>query len=279
MMLICLGGNAFSLFRMQRLLQRVRAQFSQINNLTAHFIYLTATKRQLTAQEETVLFQLICESKALTEPLMREQSFFIFPRLGTISSWSSKATDIAHNCGLQVIERIERGIAYTLESSATLTPEILEKISQALLDPMTESALFNVVDLQNIFTQASPTPGVSVPLLKQGRDALVQVNQEWGMALTDDEIDYLFHHYSKLNRDPTDTELMMFAQANSEHCRHKIFNASWTIDGQEQTYSLFDMIRYTHAQHPAGTLSAYSDNAAVIEGHPASRYRPDPASG
>src|SRR4029079_14474850 len=199
----------------------------------------------------------------------------IVPRFGTISPWSSKATDIAHVCGLDAVRRIERGIVWTLCAATPLTRAELEILAAPLFDRMTETALFARADAARLFAHEQTRPMRTVSLAG-GRDAPAQANVELGLALSDDEIDYLVTNFAALKRDPTDVELMMFAQANSEHCRHKIFNADWIIDGRKQPKSLFAMIRNTHAKNPAGVLSAYRDNAAVIEGPLGTRYFPNP---
>jgi phosphoribosylformylglycinamidine synthase len=202
----------------------------------------------------------------------------VVPRAGTISPWSSKATDIARVCGLEAIQRIERGIAYRIRSSRSLDSERLSRLAQPLFDRMTEMALLDSRDAAKLFEHHPPKPLLTISLAR-GRVALEEANVELGLALSDDEIDYLLASFEKLGRDPTDVELMMFAQANSEHCRHKIFNAEWIIDGRQQEKSLFAMIRNTHAHNPKGVLSAYRDNAAVIEGSQGTRYFPEPRTG
>jgi phosphoribosylformylglycinamidine synthase len=198
----------------------------------------------------------------------------VVPRTGTISPWSSKATDIAHVCGLTAIRRIERGIAYRLLDTRPLGPERLAAIAPVLFDRMTEMVLFETEHAERLFGHTAPKP-----LGQIDREQLESANRELGLALSADEISYLVSNFERLGRQPTDVELMMFAQANSEHCRHKIFNASWIIDGRKRDESLFAMIRYTHARNPNGVLSAYRDNAAVIEGTRGKRYFPNPHTG
>ena len=198
----------------------------------------------------------------------------VIPRIGTISSWASKATDIAHNCGLDNIKRIERGTVFYVAVDGKLTAEIRETILQSIHDPMTETVRFSFADAAELFITQAPQPLATVPTTRDGKAALEHANAEMGLALSTDEIDYLFDYYEKIKRDPTDVELMMFAQANSEHCRHKIFNASWTVDGAAQDKSLFAMIRNTHAITPQGTIVAYSDNCAVMEGAAIERFFP-----
>jgi phosphoribosylformylglycinamidine synthase len=197
----------------------------------------------------------------------------VTPRLGTISPWSSKATDIARQCGFTSINRIERGTAYSVSARSIDRAAV----SAALHDRMTDSVLDSLDSVTALFRHVSPQPFTSIDILGGGRATLVQANIELGLALSDDEIDYLIDNFTRLQRNPTDVELMMFAQANSEHCRHKIFNASWTIDGVDQSHSLFGMIRESHKAHPEGTVVAYSDNAAVIEGAMVKRFYPDAA--
>jgi phosphoribosylformylglycinamidine synthase len=201
-------------------------------------------------------------------------SFIVSPRVGTISPWSSKATDIVHNCGLTQIKRIERAIAWQVQGALT---DVQMQTLQALVhDRMTESVLANVSDLSALFSHQAAKPFMTVPVLAQGRQALVNANRDMGLALSEDEIDYLLAAFTdQLERDPVDAELMMFAQANSEHCRHKIFNAQWTIDGEKQSHSLFGMIRNTYQQESSRMLSAYSDNAAVMQGCLGERFFPD----
>ena len=204
--------------------------------------------------------------------------FLVVPRPGTISPWSSKASDIAHNCGLDKVQRIERGIAYYVTAEEGLSDLQKQKVSALIHDRMTEAVLNNLETAESLFAESEPAPLTAVDILDGGKEALEQANLSLGLALADDEIDYLVDSYQKLERNPTDVELMMFAQANSEHCRHKIFNATWTIDGQEQDHSLFQMIRNTHAMNGEGVLSAYKDNASVIAGNKAGRFFPNPES-
>ncbi|MCU7955484.1 MAG: phosphoribosylformylglycinamidine synthase [gamma proteobacterium symbiont of Bathyaustriella thionipta] len=203
--------------------------------------------------------------------------FLVVPRIGTISPWASKATDIAHNCGLHDINRIERGVLYTIELPANyqLFDTHRDELSHVLHDRMIETCLFEIEQANALFAQHHPSPFTTVPILEQGRKALVEANVQLGLALAEDEIDYLVTNFTQLGRNPTDVELMMFAQANSEHCRHKIFNADWTIDDKAQEKSLFSMIRNTYHHNSEGILSAYSDNCAVIEGFNVNRFYPN----
>jgi phosphoribosylformylglycinamidine synthase len=208
---------------------------------------------------------------------LHEGVLLVVPRLGTVSPWASKATDIAKACGLDAVERIERGTAYRIEAGGgkSLDTEQQRALRALIHDRMTETVLERLEQADALFHEATPRPLAEVDLLSGGIGALRTANRDMGLALSDDEIDYLHEYFNRIRRNPTDVELMMFAQANSEHCRHKIFNADWIIDGVPQPHSLFRMIRHTHAQHPDGTLVAYSDNAAVIEGAQVARFSPD----
>jgi phosphoribosylformylglycinamidine synthase len=200
----------------------------------------------------------------------------VVPRPGTLSPWSSKATDIALVCGLDWLRRVERGVTFHLDAAEPLAPEAIDRIAALLHDRMTEAVLHEGDDPARLFAHSAPRPLASVP---RSLEALQRANQELGLALSEDEIAYLHASFARLGRDPTDVELMMFAQANSEHCRHKIFNATFTVDGVPQEKSLFAMIRNTHAHAPQGVLSAYQDNAAVIEGWQGRRWFADPDTG
>ncbi len=206
---------------------------------------------------------------------MAQVTLVVAPRLGTISPWSSKATDIAHQCGLVTIERIEHGTALSILGWSGLTKAQRAAVLPWLHDRMTETVFSDPAQGKHLFDHYSPAPMQTIALAAQGRAALVQANAEMGLALSEEEIDYLVAAYQSLGRDPTDVELLMFAQANSEHCRHKIFNAEWVIDGRPRDKSLFALIRDTHAAHPQGTLVAYADNAAVFEGRTVARWYPD----
>ena len=200
----------------------------------------------------------------------RDSTRLVVPRPGTISPWSSKATDIAHNCGLAKVARIEHGTLYRLRLTGSVVEATWGSIHAQLHDPLTEVVLDDNGSAASLFAERLAAPLQVVELLERGRVALVEADQELGLALAVDEVDYLVRSYTQLGRNPSDVELMMFAQANSEHCRHKIFNAAWVIDGEEQQQSLFDMIRCSYAARSDGILSAYSDNAAVVSGYPAS---------
>ena len=263
------GSAAFSASRLARLQQAVGESFSGIG-LTAEHWYFFELDGTLTAQETARLKDLLGIPDSLPVP-PAGKLLLVTPRLGTISPWSSKATDIARNCGFATVKRVERGTAFHVSGTVAGGEPAL---ASRLHDRMTESVLASVEAARALFHHVVPQPLGSVDLLGGGREALVAANRELGLALSDDEIDYLVENFGKLGRNPTDVELMMFAQANSEHCRHKIFNATWTLDGVDQPLSLFGMIRETHKAHPQGTVVAYSDNAAVIEGAEIRRFYP-----
>jgi phosphoribosylformylglycinamidine synthase len=273
------GAPAFSSFRIQKLLERIRRDVTGIVGLSAHFVHFVELEQELNAAQREVLHQLLAPLSA--PPAETLYSFWVVPRLGTISPWSSKATDIAHNCGLSALRRIERGIRFDLQlqERVVLDAAALEKLLALLHDRMTESVLRSAEDAQSMFQQAEPAPFATVDVLQGGREALQRANSALGLALSDDEMDYLVESFTGLGRNPSDVELMMFAQANSEHCRHKIFNANWIIDGVEQDATLFNMIRASHRASPEGILSAYHDNAAVLQGHPARRFLVNPGTG
>ncbi len=255
------GPCALPAFRRAKLLQELRPALPEISGITARYVHYLECRRSLTPRERQRLERLLAYGPC-AEPASGEH-FWVLPRPGTISPWSSKATDILHICGLEVVERIERGIEYCITSTAPLAGRRQRLLP--LYDRMTQ-VLLAEGETADIFRHRPPTPLTTVPLREKGEEALRQANVALGLALSDDEIDYLAKRFGELGRDPTDTELMMFAQANSEHCRHKIFNARWIIDGKPQDASLFQMIRNTAEQSPAGILSAYKDNAAVMEG-------------
>ena len=310
-MLILPGAAALSDFRIEKLQRKLRDIDPTIGQVSAQFVHLVELRKgrhkgfsepsegmDAEASVQGCIHRVFRKALVLASPndgLSRAdrkklerlleygprtapeatsgQLFFVVPRIGTVSPWSSKATDIVHNCGLTMINRVERGIAYRVEM-----PKRGEQkdFSDALHDRMVEQVLFDMNDAADLFSHAEPAPMRSVDLLGGGKQALVTANTDLGLALTEAEIDYLFDSFTALGRNPNDIELMMFAQANSEHCRHKIFNAIWSIDGERQERSLFQMIRNTHEQGGRGVLSAYSDNAAVVEGHTAGRFYPAP---
>ena len=270
------GANALSDFRMAQLLPRLAAISPKIQSISARFVHLVATLKPLQAAHQQTLSALLTYGEPYTGPV-DGPLIVVSPRIGTVSPWASKATDIAHNCGLEV-RRVERLTEYrlTLKSgllgTAPLTAEQLGQVAAVLHDRMTESAMSSRNEAAALFTALDPAPMAHVDVLGGGRAALEEADERWGLALADDEIDYLVTAFKGLQRNPTDVELMMFAQANSEHCRHKIFNAEFTIDGVAQPQSLFGMIRNTEQLSPQYTVVAYSDNASVMEGHAIERF-------
>ena len=278
-MLVLPGPPALSTFRIAKLLERVQALEPAVQGLEARFVHFADLAAPLSGAEQAVLAQLLTYGPSLAAASAATASrILIVPRAGTISPWSSKATDIAQVCGLRPVRRLERGIEYGLSAARPLSRAALTRLAPALCDRMTEMALWETADAARLFEQTPPRPLATVSLAG-GRAALIEADRRLGLALSAEEMDYLLESFARLKRDPTDVELMMFAQANSEHCRHKIFNARWIIDGAARADTLFGMIRYTHERNPAGVLSAYQDNAAVIEGSAGVRFFPDPLSG
>lgn len=273
------GNPALSAFHSGRLLKSLQQQVPGVIGVYADFVHFVQPGTPLTRKELGILQQLLCYGPNREDrQAPAGQLFLVVPRPGTISPWSSKATDIIHNCGLDQVRRLERGIAYHVRIDGEPCAETLARLGNSLHDPMTETVLPALEAAECLFHDAEPRPYTTIPVINEGRTALEQANIELGLALTEDDLDYLVDNFTRLQRNPTDVELMMFAQANSEHCRHRIFNASWNIDGEIQEKSLFDMIRNTREMHPDGVLSAYTDNAAVITGSCAGRFFPDPDS-
>nr|WP_240980524.1 phosphoribosylformylglycinamidine synthase [Ramlibacter agri] len=272
------GGQALSDFRVQQLLPRLQAVHPKITGIQARYVHLVAADHAPSAAERERLAALLTYGEPCAGssqgPLV-----IVTPRFGTVSPWASKATDIAHNCGLAV-RRVERVVEYRLQlasgllGKASLDAAQLGAVAALLHDRMTESVVPGRADAHRLFTELEPQPMEHVDVLGGGRAALEAANSRFGLALADDEIDYLVDAFRKLERNPTDVELMMFAQANSEHCRHKIFNASFTVDGVAQDKSMFGMIRNTHQLNPQHTIVAYADNASVMEGHAVERFLP-----
>ncbi|HET7650804.1 MAG TPA: phosphoribosylformylglycinamidine synthase [Gammaproteobacteria bacterium] len=274
------GGPALSPFRIQKLLSALQEKLPSVTGLAAEFRYFVDTQANLGDQERALLGRLLTDDAfPPTETLPSGGLILCVPRLGTISPWASKATDIAHSCGLSNVRLIERGIAYFVQCGhAVPDAKELERLAADLHDRMTQTVLFDTEAAAQLFVHSQPAPLQHIDVLNGGREALVQANVSFGFALSDDEIDYLVENFQRLGRNPSDAELMMFAQANSEHCRHKIFRGDWIIDGEPQSVSLFDMIRRTHANNPRGVLSAYRDNASVIAGRAGDRFFAEPRS-
>jgi phosphoribosylformylglycinamidine synthase len=276
-MLSIRGAPALSQFRLDRLLGLLEAQSSKVTALAARWIHFVDAQ-DLDTREREILGKLL--TYGARERFAPQHSsghrILVTPRAGTESPWSSKATDILHVCGLASVKRVERGTLYEIGSATPLTARELEAVAAQLHDRMTESAWLDQEAPAALFHHAEARPLRSVSMRADAQAALARANAEWGLALSADEIDYLVAAFRELNRDPTDAELVMFAQANSEHCRHKIFNAQFVIDGIPMPRSLFAMIRATYESNSKGVLSAYRDNAAVIEGAAAKRFFPDP---
>ncbi|KYL34935.1 MULTISPECIES: phosphoribosylformylglycinamidine synthase [Pseudoalteromonas] len=272
-MLILRGAPALSEFRVNKILARCQQLQLPVTNVYAEYAHFADLTSPLNNDEQTKLEKLLTYGPTIAEHAPAGQLVLVTPRPGTISPWASKATDIAHNCGLKQVHRVERGIAYYVEGD--LSTDQLTQVTALLHDRMTEATHSKLEDAAQLFRSDAPRPMSSVDILGGGREALAVANIEQGFALADDEIDYLVENFIKLGRNPNDIELFMFAQANSEHCRHKIFNADWTIDGIEQPKSLFKMIKNTFEHNPENVLSAYKDNAAVMKGSKAGRFFPN----
>jgi phosphoribosylformylglycinamidine synthase len=282
--LTLLGSSALSAFRSQRLLDALQKQGLPIAGIQARYEHFIWLHQSLTTEQQNLLSNLLDYGVPLDNPSDEASSIVlrVLPRLGTVSAWASKATDIAHNCGLSEVHRIERGVRYSvtlkrgLLKASKLNETQLKQLAQALHDRMTETVVDVEFNADQLFVSLPGKPMQTVDVMQGGRTALEHANQSMGLALSPDEIEYLVDAFNMLGRNPTDVELMMFAQANSEHCRHKIFNAQWVIDGQPSDKTLFGMIRETHAAQPLGTVVAYSDNSAIMHGGQAVRFRPDP---
>jgi phosphoribosylformylglycinamidine synthase len=275
-MLVLRGTPALSDFRIEKYLTQFAEHGLPVSGVYAEYAHFVLVSAPLTEQEESILTKLLTYGPTIQEHKPEGVLFLVSPRPGTISPWSSKSTDIAHNCGLDKVQRLERGVAYYLQmQEGNLTDAQSVAVKALLHDRMTEIVMADFQTAESLFVQSEPTPLTSVDMLSQGKAALQQANIRLGLALADDEVDYLFDNFSRLGRNPNDVELYMFAQANSEHCRHKIFNADWTVDGQVQPKSLFKMIKNTYEQCGENVHSAYKDNAAVMEGSFAGRFFPE----
>ena len=268
------GRNALSPFRIDKLLTSLAT--TRVRGLAAEFWHFVQTTRALSVSERDTLKRILAYGPHSPDQADPGELYLVIPRPGTISPWASKATDIAHNCGLASIERIERGVAFRI---MTGDGKVLEDTDRAALlpqihDRMTEAVYGSLDDASRLFSHVAPRQLATIDLAARGRSAIEEANSALGLALSADEIDYLADYFGPKHarRDPTDVELMMFAQANSEHCRHKIFNAEWIIDGRRQEHSLFAMIRHTHSVSPQGTVMAYTDNAAIAHGRRVRRF-------
>lgn len=271
--MLCLRGSAaLSQFRIDKI-QSQLSHHSNIKHLYAefrHFIWVEnkGAEVALSAAQQETLKQILTYGPTLQVEDPQGELLVVIPRIGTISPWASRATDIVQHCGLESVQRVERGIAYFVQTKngEKLTVDERKALLPLIHDRMTETVIANLDDAAKLYHTDTPKPLSTVDILQGGKAALVQANSEMGLALSPDEVDYLFENFSKIQRNPTDVELMMFAQANSEHCRHKIFNADWVIDGVQQAFSLFGMIRNTHKRNPGNTVVAYSDNSSIVEG-------------
>ncbi|WP_282362035.1 phosphoribosylformylglycinamidine synthase [Pseudomonas sp. PS01300] len=273
-MLILRGAPALSAFRHGKLLEQLSQKVPAVSGLYTEFAHFAEVDGELSADQQHVLARLLKYGPSVPVQEPSGRLFLVMPRFGTISPWSSKASDIAHNCGLENVKRLERGTAFYV--GGELSEADVAAVAELLHDRMTQIVLGRLEEAAGLFSHAEPKPLTAVDILGGGRAALEKANVELGLALAEDEIDYLVTSFQGLKRNPHDIELMMFAQANSEHCRHKIFNASWDIDGQSQEKSLFGMIKNTYQMHSEGVLSAYKDNASVIVGSTAGRFFPNP---
>jgi phosphoribosylformylglycinamidine synthase len=286
-MLILPGSNALSAFRSQRLLTQLQNAVPAVAAVQARYVHFIDASATLSDDDTKRLNGLLTYG----EPAHAEnasghvEEFIVIPRFGTISPWASKATDIVHNCGMVHIKRVERGIIFRVELKSgilgssigapkKLSDEEVQAVAALIHDRMTESVLRHAEQAASLFRELEARPLESVDVIGAGKAALEKANTDMGLAMSDDEIEYLNEAFTKAGRNPTDVELMMFAQANSEHCRHKIFNADWTIDGEAQTMSLFKMIKNTHEKQPKGTIVAYSDNSSIMEGAEVTRFYP-----
>ncbi len=271
------GPAAETAFRLEKLQGQLQSRADAVAGVTVSFLHFALSSRPLTEREQNVLDALLTYGMP-AEPPAGDFELVVIPRIGTISPWASKATEIARICGLP-LQRLERGRAYRLRLSRQLSDAETERLLPLLHDRMTESVVTDSAGEASLFARSSPKPLTTVDVLGEGPQALMRCNQALGMALSDGEIDYLAEQFTAMGRNPTDVELMMFAQANSEHCRHKVFNADWLIDGRAAPKSLFAMIKNTHANAPDGVLSAYADNAAVVEGPTAAWWIPGEETG
>lgn len=271
-MIILQGERVYTPFRLQQKLMQLQKIDAAVTSLEAEYRYFLNINDQWQESQHPALADLLSAKRYSLTDEGGEASVWVTPRIGTISPWSSKATELIQNCRFYGLLRVERGILYRIKGGN------LAKLGQALYDPLTESLLSEPQQLDQLFASHQPQPLTTVDILKQGRDALEAANHQWGLALSTTEVTYLLKNFQRLKRNPTDVELMMFAQVNSEHCRHKIFNADWVIDGHPKSNSLFSMIRQTYREHPEQVRVAYSDNAAVLKGSVVQRWLIDPVT-
>ena len=258
------GIQALRKFKVNTLNEKIKPLIPNLNLIGTEYIHFIDSDKDLSTSNKKTLDKLLNYAPEI-DLKNSQHSVTISPRIGTISPWSSKASDICKLCGLSVISRVERGINYHFDRKINAQELII--ILELVMDKMTESHLREINDSDLLFSEFKPNEFNSIDILTFGKSAITDANNELGLALSESEINYLFESFIALERNPRDVELMMFAQANSEHCRHKIFNADWTIDSEEQAISLFGMIKNTYKQNPEGLLSVYSDNSAVMNGY------------
>ena len=274
------GSTALSTFRLDKLYASLKTPAPNIAHIYAEFVHFAFSENPLSKAQQNTLKQILTYGPKASLEAASGELFLVIPRIGTISPWASRATDIANNCGLANVLRIERGIAYYASTGigtstgAALRDDEKNALKTQIHDRMTEQVFGDLHDAQKLYHAASPAPLASIDILQGGKTALEKANNDMGLALSPDEVDYLLENFTKIGRNPTDVELMMFAQANSEHCRHKIFNADWIIDGESQDISLFGMIRNTHKLNPGHTVVAYSDNSSIVAGQKTKRFYP-----
>jgi len=272
--MVCLRGSAaLSQFRIEKIQSQLSKNAPSITHVYAefrHFVWFgnNGADVALSDAQQNTLKQILTYGPTMQVEDPQGELLLVIPRIGTISPWASRATDIVKHCGLEAVQRVERGIAYFVQTKngEILTQEERKQVLPLIHDRMTEMVFASLDDAAKLYHADTPKPLSTVDILKGGKQALMKANSDMGLALSPDEVDYLFDNFTKIQRNPTDVELMMFAQANSEHCRHKIFNADWVIDGAQQEFSLFGMIRNTHKLNPGSTVVAYSDNSSIVEG-------------
>ena len=271
------GGPAYSKFRKEKLLEKLQTVNPQIKDIHSEYLHIVWCEKKIAASEKNTLEKILHYGPKAQVLDFKDNSIITIPRPGTISPWASRATDIANHCGLYDIKRIERAVAVYIElkNGALLSEDQKKVLALYLHDRMTEVSIFNLDDAKALFSHLAPKPIQYAEMLEHGKKVLNDFNKNLGLALSEDEIDYLFNYFTSIKRNPTDVELMMFAQANSEHCRHKIFNADWIVDGEKQSKSLFGMIKNTHQLHPGNTVVAYSDNSSIVEGAKINRFYPN----
>ena len=271
------GGPAYSKFRKEKLLEKLQTVNPQIKDIHSEYLHIVWCEKKIAASEKDTLEKILHYGPKAQVLDFKDNSIITIPRPGTISPWASRATDIANHCGLYDIKRIERAVAVYIElkNGALLSEDQKKVLALYLHDRMTEVSIFNLDDAKVLFSHLAPKPIQYAEMLEHGKKVLNDFNKNLGLALSEDEIDYLFNYFTSIKRNPTDVELMMFAQANSEHCRHKIFNADWIVDGEKQSKSLFGMIKNTHQLHPGNTVVAYSDNSSIVEGAKINRFYPN----